>query len=222
VLGLGLSAFAVRDTTEHVRLELRAHPPATAATPIRFREIFLRTSWRNRNLFTVCQAGLVNNLNDGASWGLLPLFFATFGLGIGRIGVLKAVYPATWGVLQIVTGALSDHWGRKRLIVGGMWVQAGGLFLTALTETFGWWLAGSILLGIGTAMVYPALIAAVSDASHPTWRARSLSVYRFRRDLGYAIGALGAGIVADFFGLAWAIAGVAAVTFFSGTIVRSP
>src|SRR5262249_41430825 len=130
-----------------------------------------------------------------------------------------AVYPATWGVLQVATGPLSDRWGRKGLIVGGMWVQAGGLFLTALTRDFEYWLIGSLLLGLGTAMVYPSLIAAVSDASHPTWRARSLSVYRFWRDLGYAIGALSAGIIADLFGLSWAIGSSAGLTFLSGVMV---
>ena len=186
-----------------------------------FREIFVLTSFRDRNLFAASQAGLVNNLNDGMSWGIFPLFFASFGLGVERIGVLKAVYPATWGILQVATGPLSDRWGRKGLIVAGMWIQSGGLFLTAATRQFEWWLAGSLLLGLGTAMVYPSLIAAVSDASHPTWRARSLSVYRFWRDLGYAIGALSAGIIADLFGMAWAIAIVGAVTFLSGAIVAA-
>ncbi|TIW38370.1 MAG: MFS transporter, partial [Mesorhizobium sp.] len=128
-------------------------------------------------------------------------------------------YPATWGVLQIVTGPLSDRWGRKGLIVAGMWVQAAGLFLTAARRQFEWWIVGSLLLGLGTAMVYPSLIAAVSDASHPTWRARSLSVYRFWRDLGYAIGALCAGLIADSFGLSWAITSIAALTFLSGVVV---
>ncbi|TIP38713.1 MAG: MFS transporter, partial [Mesorhizobium sp.] len=163
--------------------------------------------------------GLVNNLNDGMSWGLFPLFFVANGLGVERIGILKAVYPAVWGVLQVATGPLSDRWGRKGLIVTGMWVQAAGLLLTALTRDFGWWLLASVLLGLGTAMVYPSLIAAVSDASHPSWRARSLSVYRFWRDLGYAIGALAAGLIADFFGFVPAIMAIAALTFLSGVIV---
>ena len=215
-LGLVLSILVVRDTREHVRLEIGASPSKTEA--VRFWEIFTLTSFRDRNLFAATQAGLVNNLNDGMSWGIFPLFFASFGLGVERIGILKAVYPATWGILQVVTGPLSDRWGRKGLIVAGMWVQAAGLFLTALTREFGWWLAASLFLGLGTAMVYPSLIAAVSDASHPSWRARSLSVYRFWRDLGYAIGALSAGIIADFFGLSWAIGSIAALTFLSGVI----
>jgi MFS family permease len=217
VLGALLSTMLVRDTREHVRLEAAASPNQT--TSLSFREIFLLTSFRDRNLFAASQAGLVNNLNDGMSWGIFPLFFVSFGLGVERIGILKAVYPATWGILQVATGPLSDRWGRKGLIVAGMWIQSAGLFLTAATRQFEWWLVGSLLLGLGTAMVYPSLIAAVSDASHPTWRARSLSVYRFWRDLGYAIGALSAGIIADLFGMASAIASIAALTFLSGAVV---
>jgi MFS family permease len=218
-LGLLVSICLVRDTGEHVRLEMESHPPEPS--PLGFREVFSRTSFKDRNLFACSQAGLVNNLNDGMSWGVFPLFFASFGLGVGRIGILKAVYPAVWGVLQVATGPLSDRWGRKGLIVGGMWVQAGALFVTVLGRNFGWWLLGSVLLGLGTAMVYPALIAAVSDASHPSWRARSLSVYRFWRDMGYAVGALSAGIVADLFGLSWAIGSVGVLTFVSGALVAS-
>ena len=162
---------------------------------------------------------MVNNLNDGMSWGIFPLFFVSLGLGLERIGILKAVYPVVWGVCQVATGTLSDRWGRKGLIVGGMWVQAAGLLLTAATGEFVWWLVASVLLGLGTAMVYPSLIAAVSDASQPVWRARSLSVYRFWRDLGYAIGALSAGLIADRFGFAAAINAIAALTFVSGLIV---
>jgi MFS family permease len=216
-LGLLISVFLVGDTTEHVRLEMEQHPSESA--PLSFREVFARTSCKDRHLFACSQAGLVNNLNDGMSWGVFPLFFSAFGLGVERIGVLKAVYPAVWGCLQVATGPLSDRWGRKGLIVGGMWVQAGALFVTVLGRSFGWWLVGSALLGLGTAMVYPALIAAVSDASHPSWRARSLSVYRFWRDLGYAVGALCAGIIADTLGLSWAIGSVGVLTFLSGVVV---
>ncbi len=217
VLGALLSILLVRDTRGHVQLEAAA--ALQQSTPMSFREIFVLTSFGDRNLFAASQAGLVNNLNDGMSWGIFPLFFASFGLGVERIGILKAVYPATWGILQVATGPLSDRWGRKGLIVAGMWIQSGGLFLTAATRQYEWWLVGSLLLGLGTAMVYPSLIAAVSDASHPTWRARSLSVYRFWRDLGYAIGALSAGIIADIFGMAWAIGTIAALTFLSGAVV---
>lgn len=217
VLGTVLSVLLVRDTREHVRLEVAGDK--REAGSLTFREVFALASFRDRNLFAASQAGLVNNLNDGMSWGVFPLFFAANGLGVERIGMLKAAYPAVWGMLQVVTGPLSDRWGRKGLIVAGMWIQAGALLLTAFTRDFGWWLMASLLLGLGTAMVYPSLIAAVSDASHPSWRARSLSVYRFWRDLGYAIGALSAGLIADFFGLASAIGAIGALTFLSGCVV---
>jgi MFS family permease len=216
VLGLALSVLLVRDTRAHVALAAGTDPAAEQR--LSFWQIFRRTSFGDRNLFAASQAGLVNNLNDGMSWGIFPLFFAGFGLGVERIGILKAVYPAVWGLLQMLTGPLSDRWGRKGLIVAGMWVQAIGLVMTALTQSFGWWLLASILLGVGTAMVYPTLIASVSDASHPAWRARSLSVYRFWRDLGYAIGALSAGIIADLFGAAAAIVAIGLLTFASGTV----
>lgn len=213
-LGTALSVLLVRDTRDHVRLEAGS----STGEAVSFRDVFTLTSFRDRNLFAASQAGLVNNLNDGMSWGIFPLFYAAFGLGVERIGILKALYPASWGILQIATGPLSDRWGRKGLIVAGMWVQAGALTLTAFARTFEYWLAGSLLLGLGTAMVYPSLIAAVSDASHPTWRARALSVYRFWRDLGYAIGALSAGLIADAFGLEWAILSIALLTFLSGAV----
>jgi MFS family permease len=219
ILGLLVSIFLVRDTSEHVRLEMRSHPPEQS--PLGFREVFAITSLKDRNLFACSQAGLVNNLNDGMSWGVFPLFFSAFGLGVERIGLLKAVYPAVWGPLQVLTGPLSDRWGRKGLIVGGMWVQAAGIFVTMATRDFGWWMIGSVLLGVGTAMVYPSLIAAVSDNSHPSWRARSLSVFRFWRDLGYAVGALSAGIIADMLGLSWAVGSVGLLTFLSGVVVAA-
>ena len=217
VLGTIISVLMVRATPGPVQLERKQ--AAAPAETLSFREVFALTSFGDRNLFAASQAGLVNNLNDGMSWGIFPLFFSSFGLGVERIGILKAVYPAVWGLFQIVTGPLSDRWGRKGLIVAGMWVQAGALLLTALTGDFAWWLVASILLGLGTAMVYPSLIAAVSDASSPAWRARSLSVYRFWRDLGYAIGALSAGLIADAFGFSAAILAIAALTFASGTVV---
>jgi MFS family permease len=219
VLGTLLSILVVRDTREHVRIE--AQGTSAGESALTFREVFTLTSFRDRNLFSASQAGMVNNLNDGMSWGIFPLFFMSLGLGLERIGILKAVYPIVWGVCQVATGTLSDRWGRKGLIVAGMWVQAAGLLLTAATGEFAWWLVASVLLGLGTAMVYPSLIAAVSDASQPVWRARSLSVYRFWRDLGYAIGALSAGLIADRFGFAAAIYAIAALTFLSGLIVAT-
>jgi MFS family permease len=217
ILGLFLSALLVRDTRAHVQLE--SQNSTAEENRLTFREVFTLTSYRDRNLFAASQAGLVNNLNDGMSWGIFPLFYASFGLGVARIGILKGVYPVVWGLLQIATGPLSDRFGRKGLIVAGMWVQAAGLLLTAFTRDFSSWLLTSVLLGIGTAMVYPSLIAAVSDASHPSWRARSLSVYRFWRDLGYAIGALAAGLIADAFGFSSAIAVIGVLTFVSGVVV---
>jgi MFS family permease len=218
-LGLLFSVLLIRDTRDHVRVETAGH--ARQEATIRFSEVFALTSFRDRKLFAASQAGLVNNLNDGMSWGIFPLFFSSLGLGVERIGLLKALYPASWGLLQVATGPLSDRWGRKGLIVWGMWVQAAGLFITGSTGRFAWWILGSLLLGIGTAMVYPSLIAAVSDASHPSWRARSLSVYRFWRDLGYAIGALSAGLIADFFGFSAAILTIGGLTFVSGLIVAA-
>jgi MFS family permease len=217
--GLLLSIGLVRDTRGHVALERQQH--ARVESALGFAEIFLRTSLIDRNLFAASQAGLVNNLNDGMSWGIFPLFFAAAGLSVERIGVLKGVYPAIWGILQVVTGPLSDRWGRKGLIAAGMWVQAAGLLAIAALNGFGWWLLGSILLGLGTAMVYPCLLAAVSDAAEPSWRARALSVYRFWRDLGYAIGALAAGLLAALVGLAWTIAAIGALTFVSGVVVAA-
>jgi MFS family permease len=217
--GLLLSVLVVRDTREHVALERSQHP--RTETSFSFGAVFLRTSLIDRNLFAASQAGLVNNLNDGMSWGIFPLFFAAAGLSVERIGILKGVYPAIWGTLQVVTGPLSDRWGRKGLIAAGMWVQAAGLFVTAILVGFGWWMLGSVLLGIGTAMVYPCLLAAVSDAADPTWRARALSVYRFWRDLGYAIGALSAGLLAALVGFAWTIAAIGLLTFISGVVVAA-
>jgi MFS family permease len=217
VAGLVLSVLLVRDTRHHVGLEISTHP-ATAGS-MSFWGVFRRASIGNRNLFAASQAGLVNNLNFGVSWGIFPLFFASLGLTVGRIGILNSVYPGVWGVFQTVTGPLSDRWGRKGLIATGMWVQASGLLLIAGTRGFAWWLVAAVLLGLGTAMVYPTLIAAVSDASHPSWRAGSLSVYRFWRDLGYAIGALASGVLADLFGFVWAIAAVGVLAAISGAVI---
>jgi MFS family permease len=221
IVGLGLSALFVRETRGHVALEIaqtqaRDQAPAPAVS---FRQAFAVTTWRDRNLAAACQAGLVNNLNDGMSWGIYPLFFGSYGLGVAAIGVIKAVYPGVWGALQVVTGPLSDRIGRKGLIAGGMLVQAGGIFLTVLVPTYRAWLAGAVLQGLGTAMVYPTLLAVIGDVAHPSWRATSYGVYRLWRDLGYAVGALLAGLVADWLGMAAAIHVVAALTLSSGLVV---
>jgi MFS family permease len=182
------------------------------------RDVFWRTTLTDRNLSSVSQAGLVNNLNDGMAWGLFPLFFATANLGLERIGILAAIYPATWGVVQLATGALSDRVGRKWLIAAGMWVQAAGIGVVILSCAFAGFAAGAALLGIGTAMVYPTLLAAIGDVALPAWRASSVGVYRLWRDLGYAVGALLAGITADLVGIAGAMWLVAAITVASGLV----
>jgi MFS family permease len=220
-LGLGLSTFFVRETRGHAHQEARDHVGLTHLHGgLSTREVFVLTSFRERALSSCSQAGLVNNLNDGLAWGIFPLFFAqTADLSVGRIGVLAAVYPAVWGVGQLFTGALSDRVGRKWLIAAGMWVQATAIGLIAMTRGFAPWALGAVLLGAGTAMVYPTLLAAVSDVAHPAWRASAVGVYRLWRDAGFAVGALLAGIVADAFGLEAAIWAVAAVTAASGLVV---
>jgi len=216
--GLLLSALAVRETRDHVVHELREHHPQAVADKLSQAEIFRRTSLTDRNLSSVSQAGLVNNLNDGMAWGLFPLVFAAAGMTLAQIGVLAAIYPAIWGALQILTGALSDKIGRKWLIVWGMWLQAGGIAVTAVAADFRVFGLGAALLGIGTAMVYPTLLATIGDVAHPSWRASAVGVYRLWRDLGYAVGALLAGITADMFGVPTAIWLVAALTLLSGVV----
>ena len=217
--GLLISALLVRDIRHHVAHETALRSPKRAEARVSQREVFWRTTLTDRDLSSVSQAGLVNNLNDGMAWGIFPLYFAAAGIGLERIGVLAALYPATWGMMQLFTGAWSDRIGRKRLIVGGMWVQAIGIAITAGTTSFAPFALGSLLLGLGTAMVYPTLLAATGDVAQPGWRASAVGVYRLWRDLGYAIGALLAGVVADVFGLAAAMWLVAVITFGSGTIV---
>jgi MFS family permease len=217
LIGLALSLVFVRETLGHAHFEARTH--GTSAPSTTLGHVFYVTTIGNASLFAACQAGLVNNLNDGMSWGLYPLFFGAYGLGVEAIGVIKAVYPGVWGVLQIATGPLSDRWGRTGLIAGGMIVQALGIWLTVMVPAYAAWIAGAALQGLGTAMVYPTLLAAITDHTHPTSRATSLGVYRFWRDLGYAVGALLSGIVADLVGLGAAIHLVAGLTFLSGIIV---
>jgi len=216
-LGLGLSLTVVRETLHHVAHETTLHAEdAPALSP---RDVFLKTSFSDRNLSSVSQAGLVNNLNDGMAWGLFPLLFAAAGMTLAQIGTLAAIYPAVWGLTQLFTGALSDRIGRKHLIVAGMWVQAVGIVVTARGGGFVAFTFGAVLLGLGTAMVYPTLLAAIGDVAHPRWRASSVGVYRLWRDLGYAVGAVLAGVVADAYGLEAATFAVAALTFASGLVV---
>jgi MFS family permease len=217
-VALALSIVVVRETHSHARFEAGGadsiHPPLPP-----FRTLFADVSWRDRTLSSISQAGLVNNLNDGLAWGILPLYFAAAGLSVERIAILAAAYPTTWGILQLVTGALSDRVGRKWMIAGGMWLQAAAIVLFLSSGGFGIWLAAAVLLGAGTAMVYPTLLAAIGDAVNPLVRASSVGVYRLWRDSGYAFGALLSGIVAQTLGQPSAIAVVAGITFFSGVIV---
>jgi MFS family permease len=217
-LGLLLSVVLVRETHAHARHEAKNHGAERVGAPSQ-REIFVRTSFRDRELSSISQAGLVNNLNDGMAWGLFPLFYASASLSLERIGWLAAIYPAVWGIGQLFTGALSDRWGRKWLIATGMWVQAAGIVLIVMSAQFAGFALGAVLLGAGTAMVYPTLLAAIADVAHPSWRASAVGVYRLWRDLGYALGALLAGFTADAFGLDAAIWLVAGVTFASGLVV---
>jgi MFS family permease len=221
VLGLLLSATLVRDTRPYAQLDAARHASATPATAISYSRVFADTSWSNRTLFSVSQAGLVNNLNDGMSWGVFPLLFIANGVALADVGLIKAVYPIIWGTGQIVTGWLADRVGRKPLIVWGMIVQAAGHAVIGfgLAAPLAAGLAGSVLLGLGTAMVYPAMLAAVGDVAHPLRRATSLGVYRFWRDLGYAVGALMAGVVATILGLVWAVHAAGLLTFASGLVV---
>ena len=214
--GLGLSIWLVRETSSHVAHE--ASLSVASADVLTARQVFWRTTASDRNLSTISQAGLVNNLNDGMAWGLFPLFFAAANMSLAHIGTLAAIYPATWGAGQLVTGALSDRLGRKWLIAGGMWTQAVGIAVVILAHAFAGFAAGAALLGIGTAMVYPTLLAAVGDVAQPSWRASAVGVYRLWRDLGYAIGALLAGLTADAIGLAGSMWLVAGITLASGVV----
>ena len=222
-LGLGLSLFFVRETAEHVRLEAQDHPDepldSDLAGTLSGRDVFTLTSWRHPALFGASQAGLVTNFNDGLAWGLFPLFFAAGGLNLKQISVLTFTYPAVWGVLQLGTGGLSDRMGRKPLIAGGMLLQAAALFIVAAGNSFPVWLTGSALLGLGTAMAYPTLLAAVADVAHPTWRASAVGVYRLWRDSGYAVGAIVAGVLADTLGIGPAIGIVGALVLLSCMLV---
>jgi len=224
-LGLGLSTLAVRETRDHARLEAGTHAARADGrhdhlhADLTSREVLLQTSFREPALSAASQAGMVNNLNDGLAWGLFPVLFAAAGLSITQIGILAALYPAVWGFGQLATGALSDRIGRKPLITGGMFLQAGALALVAVADSFAVWAAAAVALGAGTAMVYPTLLAAIGDVAHPAWRARSVGVYRLWRDGGFAVGALTAGLLADLFSITTAVWTVAGLTAGSGLVV---
>lgn len=216
-LGLGLSALLVRDTAAFVALEMAAHP-GSASPSLSLRRSFAETTWRSPHLFGITQAGLVKNLNDGVAWGIFPLFFASKGLNLERIAILAALYPLVWGAFQLAAGWSSDLVGRKPLIVTGMVLQGVAISLAGAGGSFGWWLAAMSLLGLGTALVYPTLQAAIGDAVPPGERTTSLGVYRFWRDTGFMVGALSAGALADLFGLGVAIQAVAGLTVASGIL----
>lgn len=225
VLGIALSWLFVGETLAHARAEGSSHPSrngdrsATGSHTPSAGEVFAMTTWKDPALFSCSQAGMVNNLNDGLAWGLFPLFFATVGLPVQSIGVIAAVYPGTWGLCQLWTGALSDRMGRKWMIASGMWIQALALVMMVVYQGYLAWVAGAALLGLGTAMVYPTLLAAIGDVAHPSWRASAVGVYRLWRDSGYAAGALVAGVLADLFDIPLAILAVGALTFASGLLV---
>lgn len=224
-LGLGLTAFFVRETREHARHEAGTHTARADGrhdhlhAGLTDRDVFGHTSLREPALSAASQAGMVNNLNDGLAMGLFPILFVTSGLSITDMGILTALYPMVWGLGQLVTGPLSDRWGRKHLITAGMLTQAAALGLIALTDAYAVWAVATVLLGAGTAMVYPTLLAVVGDVAHPAWRARAVGVYRLWRDSGFAVGAVVSGVVADLWGLRAAVWVVAAITAASGIVV---
>ena len=217
-LGIGLSAVFVRETAGHVEHEATSHvtSPGGHYGDLTSRQVFALGTWRDRSLSSASRAGLVNNLNEGMAWGLFPVFFALAGLDVAAVGLLVAIAPAVWGIGQLGTGALSDRIGRKWLIAGGQLTEAAGLLVIAAGDTFTVWAAGSALFGTGTAMAYPTLIAAVGDVAHPTWRGAAVGVYRLWRDIGFAVGAVLAGALADLYSITTAIVVVAAITAASG------
>jgi MFS family permease len=217
--GLILSLMFVRDSHAHARHEAELVGKDSQIPQPSFGHIVLLTSWNDRALSACSQAGMVNNLNDGLAWGLFPLYFAAAGLDLRQVAILAALYPGVWGLAQLGTGALSDKLGRKGMIVGGMWIQAVGILLVLVVRGFAPWAGSMVLLGLGTALVYPTLLAAISDVAHPDWRASAVGVYRLWRDGGYAVGALLAGVLADLLGVPWAIGVIAALTFASGAVV---
>ncbi len=224
-VALTLVSLVVRETRDFARLEAVGHVARADGRHdhlhggLSTREIFAQTSFKEPALSSASQAGLVNNLNFGLAWGLFPLLFASAGLSVGQIGMLFALYPGVWGVGQLVTGALSDRIGRKHLIAGGMALQATALAVIASVDTFAAWSLGTMLLGAGTAMVYPTLLAVVGDVAHPTWRGRAVGIYRVWRDLGYAVGALLGGVVADLYSLRTAVWVAAAISLVSAIVV---
>jgi MFS family permease len=222
-LGLIISWVIVKDTRKFTEQEIKndlSNENVNVSKPdLNFKQVFIQTSYKNPTLLSVSQAGLINNLIFGVTWGLFTLYFASFAVGISEIGFLKALHPGIWGVLQLLTGTVSDKVGRKVLIYPGMIIQGIGIWVVLFTGSMLGWIIGMSLLGVGTALVYPTLLAAISDVAHPKWRATSLGVYRFWRDLGFVFGAVGIGYMADLFGLNNAIQLVAFLAVGSGIFV---
>ena len=218
VTGLLLSWF-VKETAAHVRLEASQHSGGSAHERPRLATILARSMWADADLFSASQAGFVNNLNDGLAWGVFPLMFVASGLTLRETSLLAAVYPATWSIGQLATGPLSDRWGRKRPIVAGMLLQGVALIVMTRVSGFAAWSGALVALGIGTALVYPSLLAAIGDVAHPSWRGVAVGVYRLWRDLGYVVGALLAGVLVDTLGMSPAIGIVGAMTIASGIVV---
>lgn len=219
VIGI-LLTLIVKDTADHLRLQIKKSGNAISRNTKSPKEVFALTTWKNKSLSTISFAGLSTNLKDGMAWGLFPIHFTAAGLSVGQTGTIVAVYPAAWGIFQLFTGTLSDKIGRKGLITYGMWTQAAALWFILAANQYLLWILGALLLGLGTAMVYPTLQAAISDVAGPEWRASSMGVYRFWRDSGYALGALMAGIIADLLGVNWAIGLVAFLPFIAGVLSK--
>lgn len=227
VLGLLISWLIVKDTRKFTFLEMKTHDEnktieinnGNINRNLGFVKVFLQTSWKNRSLLAISQAGLVNNLIFGVSWGLFTLYFSSYGLGTNDIGFLKALHPGIWGIMQLATGFLSDKVGRKILIFPGMFIQSIGIWTILYSQEFFGWIVGMSFLGLGTALVYPTLLAAISDIAHPNWRATSLGVYRFWRDMGFVIGAIVIGFISDLFDMFIAIQIVAWIGVASGIVV---
>ncbi|MFH5832929.1 MFS transporter [Halalkalibaculum sp. DA384] len=214
--GLGLlgSWLLIKDTIHHVRAE------SETSTVPRLKRLFAETSWKHPNLGSVTQAGLVNNLNDGLVWGLLPILLADLDFSLGRIGVITGIYPAIWGVGQLATGKMADHLSKKKMLFWGMLLQGVTLVLMGWAVSYLQFILLSFTLGLGTAIVYPTFLAAVADNTHPGQRAQSIGIFRLWRDLGYAIGALLTGVLADWFGIYTAVFAIGALTFASAWVIQ--